>query len=342
LKKLLPSFQDVKFAKEKALILKEMKRLHEKITNDGFIFTNQLMANSESLFTPQGMLKYYFDQTTQNPTAKLEDACKLPTPNGKESKLPLSAYFNVRTKQFKNWFGDWEMAYETGNYINCSKMIDEETKEPKIFFHGVRKYVPNFGNFSNMGQGVVRPYGSFEPPTAFPASYFSDNEDYAKFYGGIAPNMPKPSNDYEPFIYKVFLSAKNPLTLIPLGFEASYQDLLDYLLVVYGIKKLPSANVLNRINNNMTGQHPVWVYVRNDISLLETIKEYGYDALIQIGDIPTFDSNGNVESDRSKFIQEEEYLTFSPSQVKSATVLKSFYFDFFKDIRFNKGGYVRL
>jgi hypothetical protein len=342
LKKLLPSFQDVKFAKEKAMILKEMKRLHEKITNDGFIFTNQLMANSESLFTPQGMLKYYFDQTTQNPTAKLEDACKLPTPNGKESKLPLSAYFNVRTKQFKNWFGDWEMAYETGNYVNCSKMIDEETKEPKIFFHGVRKYVPNFGNFSNMGQGVVRPYGSFEPPTAFPASYFSDNEDYAKFYGGIAPNMPKPSNDYEPFIYKVFLSAKNPLTLIPLGFEASYQDLLDYLLVVYGIKKLPSANVLNRINNNLTGQHPVWVYVRNDISLLETIKEYGYDALIQIGDIPTFDSNGNVESDRSKFIQEEEYLTFSPSQVKSATVLKSFYFDFFKDIRFNKGGYVRL
>lgn len=342
LKKLLPSFQDVKFAKEKAMILKEMKRLHEKITNDGFIFTNQLMANSESLFTPQGMLKYYFDQTTQNPTAKLEDACKLPTPNGKESKLPLSAYFNVRTKQFKNWFGDWEMAYETGNYVNCSKMIDEETKEPKIFFHGVRKYVPNFGNFSNMGQGVVRPYGSFEPPTAFPASYFSDNEDYAKFYGGIAPNMPKPSNDYEPFIYKVFLSAKNPLSLIPLGFEASYQDLLDYLLVVYGIKKLPSANVLNRINNDMTGQHPVWVYVRNDISLLETIKEYGYDALIQIGDIPTFDSNGNVESDRSKFIQEEEYLTFNPSQVKSATVLKSFYFDFFKDIRFNKGGYVRL
>jgi hypothetical protein len=342
LKRLLPSFQEARFAKEKAMILKEMKRLHEKITNDGFIFTNQLMATSDSLFTPQGMLKYYFDQTTQNPTAKLEDACKLPTPNGKESKLPLSAYFNIRTKQFKNWFGDWEMAYETGNYFNCSKMIDEETKEPKIFFHGVRKYVPNFGNFSNMGQGVVRPYGSFEPPTAFPASYFSDNEDYAKFYGGIAPNMPKPSDDYEPFIYKVFLSAKNPLSLIPLGFEASYQDLLDYLLVVYGIKKLPSANVLNRINNNMTGQHPVWVYVRNDISLLETIKEYGYDALIQIGDIPTFDSDGNVVSDRSKFIQEEEYLTFFPSQVKSATVLKSFYFDFFKDIRFNKGGYVRL
>jgi hypothetical protein len=72
------------------------------------------------------------------------------------------------------------------------------------------------------------------------------------------------------------------------------------------------------------------------------IKEYGYDALIQIGDIPTFDSDGNVVSDRSKFIQEEEYLTFFPSQVKSATVLKSFYFDFFKDIRFNKGGYVRL
>ena len=193
-----------------------------------------------------------------------------------------------------------------------------------------------------MGQGVVRPYGSFEPPTAFPASYFADNEDYAKFYGGDAPNMPKPSEDYEPFIYKVFLSIKNPIDLLPLGFEVTYKDVIDYLLIAYGIKIQPSGNVLSMINNDMKAKHPIWIYVRNDVSLIETIKDYGYDALFQIGDIPTFDSNGEVVQDRNKFIKDEEYLTFYPTQVKSATVKKSFYFDFFNDIRFNKGGYVRI
>jgi hypothetical protein len=340
--KLLPAFQESKFAPQKATIIKEIGRLHKKITYEGFIFQNERYSDAKQLFTPQGLLKYYYTQTTQSPVAPLEPACELPTPNGAKSKLPLSTYFNVRTSRFKKWFGDWEKAYETNNYVDCSKMIDEETKEPKIFYHGVRKYVPNFGQFSNMGQGVVRPYGSFEPPTAFPASYFSDSEDYAKFYGGEAPNMPKPSDDYEPFIYKVFISAKNPISLLPLGFESSYKDMIDYLLVAYGVRVQPSRNVLSRIQNDMKIKHPLWVYVRNDVALLETLKEYGYDALIQTGDIPTFDQSGNVINDRSKFIQDEEYLTFYPTQVKSATVKKSFYFDFFKDIRFKQGGYVRI
>lgn len=342
LKKLLPAFQESKFSNERAMILKEMSRLNKKITYEGFIASNEKYSEANQLFTPQGLLKYYYTQTTQSPVAPIEPACELPTPNGGKSKLPLSTYFNVRTSQFKKWFGDWEKAYETNNYVNCSKMIDEETKEPKIFYHGVRKYVPNFGQFSNMGQGVVRPYGSFEPPTAFPASYFSDSEDYAKFYGGEATNMPKPTEDYKGFIYKVFLSVKNPINMLPLGFESSYKDMIDYLLVAYGVRVQPSRSVLDRIQNDMKKKHPLWVYVRNDVALLEMLKEYGYDGIIQIGDIPTFDKNGDVIEDRSKFIQDEEYLTFYPTQVKSATVKKSFYFDFFNDVRFKQGGYVRI
>lgn len=342
LSKLLPAFQGSKNAIQRSMIIKEMDRLNRKITYEGFVLLNEQKSGSEDLFTPQGLLKYYWSQSTQSPIAPLEPPCELPTPNGKKSNLPLSAYLNARTPQFKKWFGDWEKAYETNNYFDCSKYIDDETKEPKIFYHGVRKFVPNFGQFSNMGQGVVRPYGSFEPPTAFPASYFSDNEDYAKFYGGIAPNMPKPSDDYQPFIYKVFIKAKNPLNLQDLGFEASYKDLIDYVLVAYGMKLSPNKNVLEIIGGDMNKKHPVWVYIRNDVSFLEIAKDYGYDSLIQIGDIPIFDDNGNVISDRSQYIQEKEFLTFYANQIKSATVKKSFYFDFFKDIRFNKGGYVRI
>lgn len=338
---LLPSFQASKFAVEKASILKEMAKLNKKITYEGFIRSNEEASKGDDLFTPQGLLDYYYTQTTQNPTAELEPACELPTPNGAKSKLPMGAYLNVRTSQFKKWFGDWEKAYETGNYVNCSKMIDEETKEPKIYFHGVRKYVPNFGQMSNMGKGVVRPYGSFEPPT-FPASYFADNESYAKFYGGIAENLPTPSPDYKPFIYKVFLSVKNPISLLPLDFELSYKDLMDYVFVAYGIRLQVNNALLAQLDNDINKLHPIWVYIRRDIGLIETLKDYGYDALFQTGDIPVFDKNGEVVSDRSKFIKDTEYLTFYPNQVKSATVKKSFYFDFFNDIRFKKGGYVRI
>lgn len=336
---LLPSFQQSKFAVEKATILKEMGRLQKKIDYKGFIASNESVSKGADLFTPQGLLKYYFTQTTQNPTAELQPPCELPTPNGAKSKLPLSAYLNVRSSQFKKWFGDWERAYETGNYVNCSKMIDEETKEPKIFYHGVRKYIPSFGQMSNMGVGVVRPYGSFEPPN-FPASYFADNESYANFYGGIAENMPKPSEGYKPFIYKVFMCVKNPISLLPLDFEISYKDLIDYILVAYGIRINVNSVLLKQLGEDMNKKHPIWVYIRRDIGLIETLKDYGYDALIQQGDIPVFDESGNVVSDRSKFIKDTEYLSFYPNQIKSATVKKSFYFNFFNDIRFKKGGYV--
>ena len=338
---LLPSFQQSKYAIERAKILKEIKKLHYKLTYEGFIKPNEAISSDADLFTPQGLLDYYFTQATQNPTAELEESCGLPTPNGQNSKLPMSAYLNVRTEQFKNWFGDWEKAYENGNYVNCSKMIDPDTKEPKIYFHGVRKFVPNFGQFSNMGQGVVRPYGAFEPPT-FPASYFAGEEEYAKFYGGVAENMPTPSADYKPFIYKVFLSVKNPISLLPLDFMLSYKDFMDYIYVAYGVKVEPNQELLKLIDNDLIKKHPMWFYVRRDIGFIEKIKDYGYDALFQIGDIPTFLPDGTVEPDRTKHLQEVEYLTFYPNQVKSATVKKSFYFDFFNDIRFKNGGYVRI
>ena len=318
-----------------------MARLQKKLDYKGYITSNEQVSKGSDLFTPQGLLNYYYTQATQNPTAELEPPCELPTPNGGKSKLPLGAYLNVRSSQFKKWFGDWEKAYETDNYVNCSKMIDEETKEPKIFYHGVRKYIPSFGQMSNMGAGVVRPYGSFEPPN-FPASYFANNESYANFYGGIAENMPKPSDTYKPFIYKVFLSIKNPIVLLPLEFEVSYRDLIDYILVAYGVRLSPNNVLLEQLGNDMDKKHPMWIYIRRDIGLIETLKDYGYDALIQQGDIPVFDTNGQPIADRSKYIKDIEYLSFYPNQVKSATVKKSFYFNFFNDIRFKKGGYVRI
>jgi hypothetical protein len=64
---------------------------------------------------------------------------KLLAPNGKPSNLTPKQYRLVRTPAFKEWFGDWEKAYETGNYDNVSKVIDEVTKEPLVVYHGTTK-----------------------------------------------------------------------------------------------------------------------------------------------------------------------------------------------------------
>jgi len=342
LKSLLEAFGGSEKSVQRAQILNELQKIKKRLEYLTVDFPTKYFLKSNDLLSAEGLLNYYKTQTAQNPTAPIGEPCNLPTPNGGKSKLPYSAYLNVRTPQFKSWFGDWEMAYETDNYNDCSKMIDEETKEPKVFYHGVRKFSKvNAQGVANMGQGVVRPFGAFTP-TDYPASFFSDNEDYAKFYGGIAKNQPKPSPTYTPFIYKLFLSIKNPLSLERLGFKASYKDLIDFLLVGYGVRVEVNSSLLKRLNGDMNMVNPLWVYIRNDIGMLETIKDYGYDALIQIGDIPVFLADGEMEQDREKHTQEKEFLTFYPNQVKSVTVKKSFYLDFFDDIRFKKGGYVRI
>jgi hypothetical protein len=52
-------------------------------------------------------------------------------PNGKLSNLTPEQWHLVRTPEFKAWFGDWENDAE-----NASKVIDAETKEPLVCYHG--------------------------------------------------------------------------------------------------------------------------------------------------------------------------------------------------------------
>jgi hypothetical protein len=62
----------------------------------------------------------------------------------------------------------------------------------------------------NMGSGINRPYAEFSPPN-FPATYFGDSIDYVKFYAGEAENQPKPTANYEGYIYNVFIKCRTPL-----------------------------------------------------------------------------------------------------------------------------------
>jgi len=332
LRKLLAFTQGTKMADERAAIIREITLLEKK---DAKLAQKELnLRLGETLLSPENLLSYYYNQATQSPVNPLGEPSGLPTPSGAPSKLPIQAYYAVRTEFFKNWFGDWQMSYETKDYNNCSMLVDEETGEPRLMYHGVRQFIPGV-NTGAMGKGVKRPYGEFNSAN-FPATYFTDDFNYVKFYAGEAKNQPKLTTNYQGFIYSVFINMRNPVVITSLGLNSSYDELLAHIYLEYGIKVEPSQNLLEMIQGRQDLK--VWNYVRYDINLIETLKKAGYDGIIQIGDNPTFGDN----QEQIGYLEGTEYLVFESEQVKSATVKNSFYVPFFKDIRFKLGGNVRL
>ena len=85
--------------------------------------------------------------------AKRDSEGHLLAPNGKVSNLTERQYAQVRTKAFKDWFGDWE-----NDSSNASKVVDENG-EPLVVYNGGRG--GNFTVFSkekitdsnNLGKG---------------------------------------------------------------------------------------------------------------------------------------------------------------------------------------------
>ena len=70
---------------------------------------------------------------------------QLLAPNGKPSKLAENQWRQVRTPEFKAWFGDWEKyALMQGGVWNddkgeVSKVVDPETGEPMVVYHGTTR-----------------------------------------------------------------------------------------------------------------------------------------------------------------------------------------------------------
>ena len=97
-------------------------------------------------------------------------------PNGKPSNLNEKQYQQVRTPEFKNWFGDWE-----NDTANASKVVDENG-EPLVVYHNSL-----FNNIEEF-KGYV--------------TYFTDSKEYAKTFKGIEfPNETQ---------YEAYLNIRNP------------------------------------------------------------------------------------------------------------------------------------
>lgn len=88
----------------------------------------------------------------------------------KNTKLDEDQWLTVRTQAFKNWFGDWEDDPE-----NASKVIDNETGEPLVLYHGTEK---SFDAFD------TRKIGSSNDPGFYGNGfYFTPDKSKASGYG---------------------------------------------------------------------------------------------------------------------------------------------------------------
>jgi hypothetical protein len=71
----------------------------------------------------------------------IADGTFMKAPNGKPTNLTERQWLQVRTTNFKNWFGDWE-----NDPANASKVVDENG-EPLVVYHGGENNIPTFVTF---------------------------------------------------------------------------------------------------------------------------------------------------------------------------------------------------
>ena len=222
----------------------------------------------------------------------------------------------VYSKQFKDWFGDWELAKETGNYSGVSRAVNEEGF-PQVYFHGGRQY-----------QTTYRP---IDQVSVF---YWAEDFEYAKWFGENAYS----TKDTDSVLLKAYVSCKNPIDLTPFGYRpVDLGDLIRFITIFYPqtniIKFLPKKYI-EKIQNKEQFNIKVraWQIIRQFNDWVKAIRDEG-----------VFDGFMYEENNPSHIINGEEHHTkafaiFFSNQIKFA---HQFAFNpMIDDFRFDVGGLV--
>lgn len=230
----------------------------------------------------------------------------LKAPNGNPTKLNENQWVQVRTKAFKDWFGDWENDPE-----NASKVVDENG-EPLVVYHGGGKNIIAF-DYNRIGQQGRSEGAGFE---------FTENKSlaqgYAERHGGglynVFLNIRNNISDIEQktltknkkiHILKLFNDKvnNNKQYIEDLGKDTIFSDYSDSENISTAIKEtvemLSDDTDLDFINEFINTTHM-------NKEILEAFKEVtGYDGVI-LEKTDEWSNNGL-------------YVAFTNTQIKSAT-----------------------
>lgn len=123
-----------------------------------------------------------FDDGSGDSRIKYKDGY-LKAPNGKPTNLNERQWLQVRTQNFKDWFGDWE-----NDPKNASKVVDENG-EPMVVYHG------SSNSFSEFSKKMMGSTGTAAAKKGF---WFAANPEVASFFAQYEDKN----------IYPVFLNIK--------------------------------------------------------------------------------------------------------------------------------------
>lgn len=226
-------------------------------------------------------------------------------PNGADTNLTPEQWAMVRTKNFREWFGDWE-----NDPGNASKVVDENG-EPMVVYHGTA--------------GIIN---EFEDQQRSPGFWFVDREDVANGYAESA------SVEFgeEKNVIPVFLNIRNPRVEDAHGEYPAEFALKSYVENDNGVYQEFDTHEeaeTYRKENAPDG----WVgasEVGDQHDLVERARELGNDGVI----MKDMHDQAMYAQTRIKGTQ-TNYVVFAPSQIKSATGNTGEFSEGEGDIRFS-------
>ena len=219
-------------------------------------------------------------------------------PNGNESNLTPEQYKLVRTKAFKDWFGDWENDPE-----NASKVLDENG-EPLVVYHGTNK---KFNIFEPTE--YQRNFGTIKSN----AFFFAKDKIVAEYIAQL-----KSDKKSEQVIFSVFLNIKNMLNFTD---EYVVENILSQILDIS-----PDDDFLGDPDLGSL------FFIIEEKEYAEKIKKMGYDGVNLI------EGHLMEQMDDLEGYMIESYAVFEPNQIKLADGSNTTFDSGNPDIRFNKGG----
>ena len=131
-------------------------------------------------------------------------------PNGNPTNLTERQWLQVRTKEFKNWFGDWE-----NDPDNASKVVDENG-EPLVVYHGNR-------TDNKITAFDLSKKGTEHRERAISGFWFTTDKNIAKDIYAIIPESKGRGIEHLKYgeIIPVFLNIKNPVITEQQGIKVS-------------------------------------------------------------------------------------------------------------------------
>lgn len=129
-----------------------------------FLRTHNLQSVQQAIESPE--VQKEMDEIKKKAVA---DGTFMKAPNGNPTNLNERQWLQVRTKAFKEWFGDWE-----NNPNEASKVVDENG-EPLVVYHGSKSILKAF----DPSKSESRQYLSQQIK---PTNFFSSDETVADFF----------------------------------------------------------------------------------------------------------------------------------------------------------------